>query len=44
MDEDFAFSSFRTRAEWEADRRQWEEFKEKFDQEWEERERRAACG
>jgi hypothetical protein len=40
LDEDFAFSSFRTRAEWEADRRQWEEFKEKFDREWEEREQR----
>jgi hypothetical protein len=40
MDEDFSFSSFRTRAEWEADRRQWEEFKEKFDREWEEREQR----
>jgi hypothetical protein len=47
MDEDFAFSSFRTCEEWEADRRHWEEFKEKFDREWEEREqreRRAAGG
>lgn len=37
MDDDFAFSSFRTLEEWEADRRQWEEFNEKFNREWEER-------
>jgi len=37
MDEDFAFSSFRTIAEWEADRREWEEFNKKFNREWQER-------
>jgi len=38
MDDDFVFSSFRTLEEWEADRRQWEEFNEKFNREWEARE------
>ena len=37
MDEDFAFSSFQTIAEWEADRREWEEFNKKFNREWQER-------
>ena len=37
MDEDFAFSHLRTREEWEAQRREWEEFTEKFNREWEER-------
>lgn len=37
MDDDFAFSELRTRAEWEARRREWEEFTEKFNREWEER-------
>lgn len=44
MDDDFAFSSFHTREEWEADRRRWQEFKEEFNREWEEREQRIARG
>ena len=40
MDEDFAFSDLRTREEWEAGRREWEEFTEKFNREWEERQQR----
>jgi hypothetical protein len=40
MDEDFAFSELRTREEWEARRREWEEFTEKFNREWEERQQR----
>ena len=38
MDEGFAFSTFQTIAEWEADRREWEEFNRKFNREWQERE------
>ena len=37
MDEDFAFSPFLTREEWEVDRREWKAFTEKFNREWEER-------
>jgi hypothetical protein len=37
MDDDFAFSDLRTHAEWEARRREWEEFTAKFNREWEER-------
>jgi len=44
MDEDFAFSSFRTREEWEADRRSWKEFNEAFNRKWEERQQRLARG
>ena len=40
MDDDFAFSPFRTREEWEADRREWRTFTEKFNREWEERHHR----
>jgi primase-polymerase (primpol)-like protein len=40
MDDDFAFSELRTREEWEARRREWEEFTEKFNREWEERQQR----
>ncbi|CAN5537572.1 hypothetical protein BH20ACI3_BH20ACI3_34710 [soil metagenome] len=40
MDDDFAFSDLRTREEWEAREREREEFTEKFNQEWEERQRR----
>lgn len=40
MDDDFAFSELRTREEWEAQRREWEEFTEKFNREWEERQQR----
>jgi hypothetical protein len=44
MDDEFAFSSFRAREEWEAERREWEEFNEKFNREWEERQQRIARG
>jgi hypothetical protein len=44
MDDDFAFSSFRTREEWEADRRSWKEFNEEFNRKWEERQQRLARG
>jgi hypothetical protein len=40
MDDEFAFSELRTREEWEARRREWEEFTEKFNREWEERQQR----
>ena len=36
MDDDFAFSHFQTRDKWEAERREWAEFSEKFNREWEE--------
>ena len=36
MDDDFAFSFFRTHEEWEADKRQWEEFNREFDRKWKE--------
>ena len=36
MDDDFAFSFFRTREEWEADKRQWQEFNREFDRKWKE--------
>jgi hypothetical protein len=44
MDDDFAFSCFRTREEWEADRRSWKEFNEEFNRKWEERQQRLARG
>ena len=40
MDEDFVFSPFLTRDEWDADRREWKAFTEKFNQEWEQRRQR----
>ncbi|CAN5785359.1 hypothetical protein BH18ACI4_BH18ACI4_21150 [soil metagenome] len=40
MDDDFAFSDLRTREEWEARQREWEEFTQKFNREWEERQQR----
>ncbi len=40
MDDDFAFSELRTREEWEAQRKEWEEFTEKFNREWEDRQQR----
>ncbi len=43
MDEDFAFSELRTLEEWEAQRREWEGFTEKFNREWEERQRQLTC-
>lgn len=42
MDEGFAFSHFRTLAEWEAEQREWEEFTRKFEREIEERKRSIA--
>ena len=43
MDEGFAFSHFRTLAEWEAEQREWEEFTRKFESEREERNQSIAC-
>jgi hypothetical protein len=40
MDDDFAFSDLRTHEEWEGRRREWEEFTENFNREWEERQQR----
>jgi hypothetical protein len=40
MDDEFAFSELRTREEWEARTRDWEEFTENFNREWEERQQR----
>lgn len=40
LDNRFEFSFFKTRAEWEADRRRWEEFNRAFDRKWKERERK----
>jgi len=40
MDDDFAFDiSHRTREEWEAEQRKWEEHRKRFNAEWEERKR-----
>ncbi len=36
MDDDFAFSFFRTREEWEADKQRWKEFNREFDRKWKE--------
>lgn len=44
MDDDFAFSDFLTREEWEAENRQREEFNREFNRKWEEREQRIARG
>jgi hypothetical protein len=44
MDDDFAFSSFSTREEWEADRQEWKERHEEFDRKWEERQQCIARG
>ncbi len=44
MDDDFAFSHHRTREEWEAERREWAEFSEKFNREWEEKQARISLG
>ena len=44
MDDDFAFSSFRTREEWEADRQKWKEFHEEFDRKWKKRQQSIARG
>ncbi len=44
MDDDFVFSSFRTREEWEAENQRWAEFSKEFDRKWEERQQRIARG
>jgi hypothetical protein len=44
MDDDFAFSFFKTREEWEEESRRMEEFNRDFDRRWQEREARIAAG
>jgi hypothetical protein len=44
MDNDFAFSFFETRQEWEEENRRMEEFHRDFDRRWNERETRIAAG
>jgi hypothetical protein len=44
MDDDFAFSWFKTREEWEAENRRREEFDREFDRKREERQQRIARG
>ena len=44
MDDDFAFSHYKTRAEWEAENRRREEFDREFNRKWEERQQRIAHG
>jgi hypothetical protein len=44
MDDDFAFSSFKTRQEWELENRRREEFSQEFDRKWAERKERIARG
>jgi hypothetical protein len=44
MDDEFAFSAFRTREEWEDERRRRELFSQEFNQKWQEREERIARG
>ena len=44
MDEDFAFSFYKTREEWEAENRRREEFDKEFDRRWAERKQRIARG
>jgi hypothetical protein len=44
MDDDFAFSSYRTREEWEGENRRREEFNKEFNRKWEERQQRIARG
>jgi hypothetical protein len=44
MDDDFAFSSFKTRQEWELENRRREEFSRELDREWAERKERIARG
>lgn len=44
MDDDFAFSFFRTREEWDEENLRREEFSREFDRKWEEREQRLARG
>jgi len=44
MDDDFAFSFDRTRAEWDEENRRREEFNREFNRRWAEREQRLARG
>jgi hypothetical protein len=44
MDDDFAFSCYKTREEWEAENRRREEFSIEFNRRWEERQKRIARG
>ncbi|MDQ2936810.1 MAG: hypothetical protein M3R67_04810 [Acidobacteriota bacterium] len=44
MDEDFAFSYYKTREEWEAENRRRDEFNAEFNRKWEERQQRIARG
>jgi hypothetical protein len=44
LDDDFAFSSYKTREEWEAENRRREEFDKEFNRRWEERQQRIARG
>jgi hypothetical protein len=44
MDDDFAFSDFLTREEWEAENHGREEFNKEFNRRWEERQQRIASG
>lgn len=44
MDDDFAFSDFLTREEWEAENRRREEFNREFNRKWEDRQQRIARG
>ena len=44
MDDQFAFSSYKTREEWEAENLRREEFNKDFDRRWEERQQRIARG
>ncbi len=44
MDDDFAFSPYRTREDWEAENHRREEFNKEFDRKWEGRQQRIARG
>jgi len=44
MDDDFAFSWYKTREEWEAENRRREEFDKEFNRRWEDRQQRIARG
>ena len=44
MDDDFAFSYYKTREEWEAENRRRDEFSKEFNRKWEERQQRIARG
>jgi hypothetical protein len=44
MDDEFAFSHYKTRREWENENRRREEFNREFDRKWEERQQRIARG